>query len=478
MEPYKSKFIQFLVDSGALKIGGSYKTKSGRYSPYFLNAGAFDDGEKARQVGRYYAEAIKSVVGDKFDLILGIPNKGISLAVATSIALAEMGINRGWTFYRKEAKNYGEATVDKTKDQLPTREQMQKEMLVGSLIPDGSTVLPLDDVLTTSESKREADAVIRRITSGVKMPHGIISADRQEINEDGEIAIEMFAKECGTVYTSIVTAGDIYDYLKENGKLDSPVDIAFMRYFRAWGTPELRKKYNLVGSKLIEGRTVIPACDVPFEDFEPIVEATADNPKIGGYKIPAHAGRKGWERWVEVARKYTNKPLIYDHQKAGTDIPDTAGQFMRDLKASGMDAVILFPQSGPRTQVAWTGEALQQGLTVFVGGEMTHPKYLRSAGGYIADEAPDETYVRAARQGVNHFIVPGNKPERIKHYRELIMAEGVDPVFASPGLVAQGGSISEATKVAGDNWHGIVGRAITEAPDKRAAAKELTSQLY
>ncbi|MBI4167536.1 MAG: hypothetical protein HY515_01125 [Candidatus Aenigmarchaeota archaeon] len=274
--------------------------------------------------------------------------------------------------------------------------------------------------------------------------------------------------------------------MKETGKISPADEAAFKRYLRAWGTAEVRKKYGLGGDKLIEGRTVIPACDVAFEDFEAIVEATADNPRIGGYKIPAHAGRKGWEAWVATAIKHTNKPLIYDHQKAGTDIPDTAGQFMKDLKGAGFDAVILFPQSGPRTQVAWTGEAVQQGLTVFVGGEMTHPKFMRSAGGYIADESPDEIYVRAARQGVNHFIVPGNKPDRIKHYRELIMAEGIeDPVFASPGLVAQGGSISEATKFAGDNWHGIVGRAITDKLVEknpveaiRAAAKELTSQLY
>ncbi|MBI1972183.1 MAG: hypothetical protein HYS53_02680 [Candidatus Aenigmarchaeota archaeon] len=475
MEPYKAQFIQFLLDTEALKIGGPFRTKSGRDSPYFLNVGAFDNGEKISKAGRYYAEAIKSAVGDKFDVLLGIPNKGIPLVVATSAALAEMGINKGWAFYRKDAKTYGEATGSGV-----TKEQMQRETLVGSLVPDGSVILPVDDVITTSETKREADEIMRRITNGVKMPYGIIAVDRQEINEDGEVAIEQFASEKGTRYKPIVTASEIFDWLKENNKLSPADEAAFKLYFRAWGTAEVRKKYGLGGDKLIEGRTVLPACDVPYEAFEPLVEATADIPRIGGYKIPAHAGRKGWERWVEAARKHTKKPLIYDHQKGGTDIPNTAKQFMKDLKAAGLDAVILFPLSGPRTQVAWTGEALQQGLTVFVGAEMTHPRFKRSEGGYISDEALDEMFLMAARQGVNHFIVPGNKVDRIAHYRELIEGTGIEPVFASPGLVEQGGRISDAVKVAGDNWHGIVGRAITEkrtVEEIRAAAKELTSQF-
>ncbi len=481
MEGYKSEFIEFLMSSGALKIGGPFKLKSGRMSPYFLNAGSFDDGETVNKVGKFYAEAALAQMGaDSFDVVVGPPYKGIQLAVATSIGLAGRGVNKGFAYYRKEAKTHGEATGSGM-----SKAQLQKELMVGYSLANGSRVLLVDDVFTTGETKYEAVNVLNSVADNVKFAGGVIAADRQEINEDGESAIASFYNDTKIKFSAVVTVSEIIDYLKGANKLSSADEASFMSYLRAWGTKEAREKYGLQNKKLIEGRTVIPACDVPFEDFEAIVEATADNPRIGGYKIPAHAGRKGWERWVEAARKHTDKPLIYDHQKAGTDIPDTAGQFMRDLKASGMDAVILFPQSGPRTQVAWTGEAIQQGLTVFVGGEMTHPKFMKSAGGYIADEAPDEIYVRAARQGVNHFIVPGNKPKRIEHYRKLVMDEGVDPVFASPGLVAQGGSISEATKVAGDNWHGIVGRALTDKlveKDRveaiRAAAKELTSQLF
>ena len=227
----------------------------------------------------------------------------------------------------------------------------------------------------------------------------------------------------------------------------------------------------------IEGRTVIPACDVELPKFLELVEATKDLPKIGGYKIPATSGYDGWKRWADEAKQRTTKPLIYDHQKGGTDIPDTGSFFMKQLRRAGVDAVILFPLAGPKTQAAWTEAAMEKGLYVLVGGEMTHPQFKRSDGGYIADEALEEIYANAARQGVRHFVVPGNKLDRISVYKRLLEDLGADPIFFSPGLVKQGGDISEAAKIAGNNWHGIVGTAIYTASDIRKAAEELTSKL-
>jgi orotidine-5'-phosphate decarboxylase len=86
-------------------------------------------------------------------------------------------------------------------------------------------------------------------------------------------------------------------------------------------------------------------------------------------------------------------------------------------------------------------------------------------------------YRIAARVGVNNFVVPGNKPELIEQIRAVVEAEGVDGVFYAPGFIAQGGNISEAAKVAGERFHGIVGRGIYQAVDKKAAAIEHTSQL-
>jgi hypothetical protein len=98
-------------------------------------------------------------------------------------------------------------------------------------------------------------------------------------------------------------------------------------------------------------RSIIPACDVDLKRFEEIVKATRDLPKVGAYKISAAlALSSGLPEVIRIARKHTDKPLIYDHQKAGTDIPETGKVFAQTLKACGVDALIIFPLSGPATR--------------------------------------------------------------------------------------------------------------------------------
>jgi len=248
-------------------------------------------------------------------------------------------------------------------------------------------------------------------------------------------------------------------------------------------------------------RSVIPACDVNLNEFEEIVKETSNIEKIGGYKIgPALTGRPGYDEVVKVARRHTNKPLIFDAQKWGTDIPDTAEKILRPVKESGIDAVILFPQSGPATEYAWIKAAQDLELGVIVGGEMTHPRYLegddsegkninyseifhelelsRGATGFIRKGAPGEMYQIAALMGVNNFVVPGNKPKSIERYKRIIRGCGVnEDTYWSPGLVAQGGEISEGAEAAGERFHAIIGRGIYKAENKRKAAIELTSQI-
>lgn len=225
-------------------------------------------------------------------------------------------------------------------------------------------------------------------------------------------------------------------------------------------------------------RSIIPACDVPLDLYERIVRDTADVDGVGAYKVGFELGLNyGLPRVVELTRKYNGKPIIYDHQKAGTDIPDTGKNFARTMKNARVDAVIFFPQSGPETEKAWIKAAFEQDLGVIIGGLMTHSKYVRSEGGYLADEATMEIYINAAELGVSDFVVPGNRPNDIRRIRETLEQRGVSPTFYAPGFVAQGGSISEATKVAGNSWHAIVGRGIYEAKDIRKAALEHTSQL-
>ena len=199
---------------------------------------------------------------------------------------------------------------------------------------------------------------------------------------------------------------------------------------------------------------------------------------IGAYKIGFQLALKyGLPKLVKAARAFTEKPLIYDHQKAATDIPDVAEKFAAVCRESGIDAVIFFPQSGPETEKAFILAAQKAGLGVIVGGEMTHKGYLQADNGFLLNEAPKRMYEIAAGLGVTDFVVPGNKPEKIAFYRQFLESKGVKPVLYSPGLVAQGGEITESAKAAGEKWHAIVGRALYEAPSIKKAAEEMAGKL-
>lgn len=225
-------------------------------------------------------------------------------------------------------------------------------------------------------------------------------------------------------------------------------------------------------------RSLIPACDVSIERLDELVKATADLPQIGAYKLGmVLALSVGLPRAVEVVRKYSDKPIIYDHQKAATDIPDTGASFAKVCKEAGVDSVILFPQAGPVTERAWIHAAKEERLGVIVGGLMTHDSYTQGEGGYILDQSVLDMYLNAANEGVTDFVVPGTKIEAVHKIREMLEHEGVSPVLYSPGLIKQGGDIVAAKKAAGNKWHAIVGRAIYEASDMRQAAIRLAEML-
>ncbi|MBI4452333.1 orotidine 5'-phosphate decarboxylase, partial [Candidatus Woesearchaeota archaeon] len=208
-------------------------------------------------------------------------------------------------------------------------------------------------------------------------------------------------------------------------------------------------------------KSIIPSCDVnSLEKLFKLVKATCSVKGVGAYKIGFELVIPfGMKAVVKIIRKYTKLPIIYDHQKAGTDIPEMGSKFMK--ACSLVDAVIIFPQAGPETEVAWIKAAQQAKINLIVGGEMTHQAYLEEAGGFINDNAPKRMYEIAASMGVTDFVIPGNKPEKAMEYVNLIRNKIKNPVFYSPGLVAQGGSISDLAKKL-DSWHAIIGRAIYE----------------
>jgi len=519
MERYKQEFVDFLLETGALKLG-DFTLKSKRISPYFINIGDFNDGRSIRVLGSAYAEAIKNSNID-FDLLYGIPEKGISIVIATSIELYKLGINKPWFFTRKIPKEYGETTkAEKGKH------------IVGRMPEDGQSIILLDDVFTTGEAKYEA---IKQINGLIENPRYLaifIGVDRQEVGIDGKNAVEDFSSATGIPVYSILKTSEIYQYLKDKSsrelpkiqseierlekeiyeletrldktkdevinkeKLSLTSELSRLRnieeslksenieriktYLRVYGTKQAKKEVGPFPEQRIikMDRSVIPACDVTtLEEFENLIKATRDIEKIGGYKIGFLALSYGLEKVVRKAREYTDKPIIYDHQKAGTDIPDTGKNFAKLCKKAGVDAVIFFPQAGPETERAWIYHALDNNLGVIVGGIMTHPAYTVSEGGFITDEGALEIYKIAAESGINHFVVPGNKPDVIKIIRDTVEDVGISPIFFAPGFVTQGGRIEKAAEVAGERWHAIVGRGIYATEDPRKAAIEYTSQI-
>lgn len=218
---------------------------------------------------------------------------------------------------------------------------------------------------------------------------------------------------------------------------------------------------------------IIVACDVKsVDELKQLVLSTTDMEGIVGYKLGFLLGlRYGLSDVVSLIKDNSDLPVVYDYQKAGTDIPDMAEDFAQLMRSCSVDSAIIFPQAGPKTQEAFTLALKRHGVVPMVGGEMTHPQYLIKDGGYIRDNAPEEIYSRAAKLGVEYFIVPGNKPDAISKYAELLAA--ANPKFCFPGIGRQGGDMQQAFRACqGFDAYAIIGSAIHKASDMRTAAKK------
>ncbi|MEA2036778.1 MAG: orotidine 5'-phosphate decarboxylase / HUMPS family protein [Nanoarchaeota archaeon] len=224
-------------------------------------------------------------------------------------------------------------------------------------------------------------------------------------------------------------------------------------------------------------RSIIPACDVSsLKLLDKLVKETCNVPGISAYKIGFELVIPlGIKEVIKTIRKRTKLPIIYDHQKGGTDIPEMGEKFMKAVK--GVDYVIIFPMTGPVSEEKWIKAAFKERLHLIIGGDMTHKAYLERGGGFIHNMAPKQMFKIGVNLGVRDFVVPGNKPFMIAEYRRFLESFGVKPIFYSPGLITQGGSLTEGAKAAGDNWHAIVGRALYNAKNINKKAKELVKAL-
>ncbi|MBN1379269.1 MAG: orotate phosphoribosyltransferase [Gammaproteobacteria bacterium] len=218
MQNFKQAFLEFLIQQGVLEFG-DFTLKSGRQSPYFFNAGLFNTGQGIGKLGRFYAQAI--VDADlKFNVLFGPAYKGITLAVATAIALAEQhGKNVPFVYNRKEAKSYAEG---------------------GSIVggPLKGRVLIIDDVITAGTAVKAAVQQIR--AAGAEPAGVIISLDRQERGSGAESAIDEVKHHIGIPVHCIAKLDDLMLYMEEREDLASHVE-AMRNYQREHGIAEAVK---------------------------------------------------------------------------------------------------------------------------------------------------------------------------------------------------------------------------------------------
>lgn len=197
MENYKKEFIEFMVDSQVLKFG-DFTLKSGRKSPFFMNAGGYVTGSQLKKLGEYYAKAIHSVYGDDFDVLFGPAYKGIPLSVVTAIAYSELyGKEIRYCSDRKEEKDHG----------------ADKGSFLGSKLQDGDRVIMIEDVTTSGKSMEETVPKVKG-AADVTIVGLMVSLDRMEVGKGGEKkALDEVKELYGFPTSAIVSMADVVEHL-------------------------------------------------------------------------------------------------------------------------------------------------------------------------------------------------------------------------------------------------------------------------
>ena len=195
MESYKQEFIKFMIDSDVLKFG-DFTLKSGRKSPFFMNAGAYVTGSQLMKLGEYYAKAIHDAYGDDFDVLFGPAYKGIPLSVATTIAYSRL-FNKEIRYCsnRKEEKDHGDAGI-----------------LLGSKIKDGDRVVIIEDVTTSGKSMEETVPIVRA-QGDVRILGLMVSLNRMERGKGDKSALEEIKDLYGFETNAIVSMADVVECL-------------------------------------------------------------------------------------------------------------------------------------------------------------------------------------------------------------------------------------------------------------------------
>lgn len=222
MEQYKQEFIDFMVESNVLKFG-SFTLKSGRQSPFFMNAGAYVTGSQLRRLGEYYAKAIHDTYGDDFDVIFGPAYKGIPLAVITAIAYFNLyGREVRYCSNRKEVKDHGDTGI-----------------LLGSKLRDGDRVVVIEDVTTSGKSMEETIPILRA-QADVTLVGLMVSLNRMERGKGEKSALEEIRELYGMPTAAIVSMQEVVSYLYNreiNGAvlINDEIKTAIDAYYEQYG---------------------------------------------------------------------------------------------------------------------------------------------------------------------------------------------------------------------------------------------------
>lgn len=222
MESYKQEFIDFMVESQVLKFG-EFTLKSGRKSPFFMNAGAYVTGSQLRRLGQYYAKAIHDHYGLDFDVLFGPAYKGIPLSVATTMAISELyGKEIRYCSNRKEIKDHGDTGI-----------------LLGSKIKDGDRVVIIEDVTTSGKSIEETFPIIQA-QGNVEIKGLMVSLNRMERGQSEKSALEEIREKYGFDANAIVTMAEVVEHLynrecQGSVVIDDGIKAAIDAYYEQYG---------------------------------------------------------------------------------------------------------------------------------------------------------------------------------------------------------------------------------------------------
>ena len=222
MESYKKEFIEFMVEAKVLSFG-EFTLKSGRKSPFFMNAGAYVTGTQLRRLGEYYAKAIHNQYGDDFDVLFGPAYKGIPLSVATTMAYSELyGKEIRYCSNRKEMKDHGDTGI-----------------LLGSSLKDGDRVVIIEDVTTSGKSIEETFPIIQA-QARVSIRWLMVSLNRCERGKGEKSALEEIKELYGFETNAIVSMYEVVEYLynrpcQGNILIDDAMKQAIDEYYARYG---------------------------------------------------------------------------------------------------------------------------------------------------------------------------------------------------------------------------------------------------